>query len=141
MLDFLSDLESCFHASAPFYHAFMNMHISFMLSCCLFNMFLFVCFQFCLFFFWYKKKLKNQKATKIVCVLLYFGTCVPWMAIETKSSKLYIICSLNEHLYAQLSKWVLWLVFVMSTIKIVSYILYLYRSFWWEGLENPKRKA
>ena len=49
---------------------------------------------------------------------MYIGTCVPWMAIETKYSKLCIFCSLDEHLYAQLSKWILWLVFVMSMIKL-----------------------
>ena len=48
---------------------------------------------------------------------MYIGTCVPWMAIETKFCKLCIICGLDEHLYAQLSKWVLWLVFVMSKVK------------------------
>ena len=72
---------------------------------------------------------------------MYIGTCVPWVAIETKFSKLCISCSLDEHLNAQLSKWALWLVFVMSTIKIVSYISYSYHSSWREGLENPKRKA
>ena len=35
---------------------------------------------------------------------VYIGTCVPWMAVETKFSKLCVICSLDEHLYAQLSK-------------------------------------
>ena len=48
---------------------------------------------------------------------MYISACVPWMAIETKFSKLCIFCNLDEHLYAQLSKWVLWLVFVMSKIK------------------------
>ena len=48
---------------------------------------------------------------------MYIGTCVPWMAIETKFSKLCIHCNLDEHLYVQLSKWALWLVFVMSKIK------------------------
>ena len=72
---------------------------------------------------------------------MYIGTCVPWMAIEIKFSKLYISCSLDEHLNAQLSKWGLWLMFVMSTIKSVAYISYSYHSFWQEGLENPKRKA
>ena len=48
---------------------------------------------------------------------MYIGACVPWMAIESKFSKLCIFCNLNEHLFAQLSKWALWLVFVMSTIK------------------------
>ena len=44
------------------------------------------------------------------------------MAIETKFSKLYIFCSLDEHLYAQLSKWALWVLFVMSKIKL-SFVL------------------
>ena len=39
------------------------------------------------------------------------------MAIKTKFSKFCIFFSLDEHLYAQLSKWALWLVFVMSKIK------------------------
>ena len=65
-----------------------------------------------------KKKIeKSEKYKNSVC-FVYIGTCVPWMAIETKSSKLCIFCSLDEHLYAQLSKWALWLVFVMSTIKL-----------------------
>ena len=48
---------------------------------------------------------------------MYIGTYVPWMAIKKKFSKLCISCSLDEHLYAQLSKWALWLLFVMSKIK------------------------
>ena len=48
---------------------------------------------------------------------VYIGTCVPWMTIETKFSKLCIFCNLDEYLYAQLSKWALWLVLVMSKIK------------------------
>jgi len=39
------------------------------------------------------------------------------MAIETKFSKHCIFCNLDEHLYAQLSKGALCLVFVMSKIK------------------------
>lgn len=74
---------------------------------CLFNMFLFGYFSvFASFFFSYKNLKKNEKSKKYknsVC-FVYFGTCVPWMAIETKSSKLCIICSLDKHLYAQLSK-------------------------------------
>ena len=49
------------------------------------------------------KKWKNQKNTKTVC-FVYIGTCVPWMAIETKFSKLCISCNLDKYLYAQLSK-------------------------------------
>ena len=48
---------------------------------------------------------------------MYIGTCVPWMAIETKFSKICIFCNLDEHLYVQLSKCTLWLVFVMNKIK------------------------
>ena len=70
-------------------------------------MFLFVYFQFCLFWFSYKKiKKKIEKLEKYknsVC-FVYIGTRVPWMAIETKFSKLCIFCSLDEHFYAQLSK-------------------------------------
>ena len=49
---------------------------------------------------------------------MYIGTCILWMAIEIKFSKLCISCNLDEHLYAQLSKWALWLLFVMSKIKL-----------------------
>ena len=65
--------------------------------------------------------MKNWKLQKQY-VFVYIGTCVPMMAIKTKFSKLCISRSLDEHLNAQLSKWALWLVFVMSTIEIVSYI-------------------
>ena len=51
-------------------------------------------------------------------MFVYIGTCVPWMAIETKFSKFCISSNLDEHLYAQLSKWALWLLFVMSKIKL-----------------------
>ena len=40
------------------------------------------------------------------------------MAIETKFSKFCISCNLDEHLYAQLSKWALWLLFVISKIEL-----------------------
>ena len=49
---------------------------------------------------------------------MYIGTYVPWMAIETKFSKLCISCSLDEHLQAQLSKSALWLLFVMNKFKL-----------------------
>ena len=49
---------------------------------------------------------------------MYIGTCVPWMAIEPKFYELCIFCSLDEHLYAQLSKWALWLLFVMSKFEL-----------------------
>ena len=63
-------------------------------------------FGFALFCFSYKNKKKFEKSEKYkknVC-FVYIGTCVPWMAIETKFSKLCIICNLDEHLYEQLSK-------------------------------------
>ena len=67
-------------------------------------MFLFIYFQFCLF--WFSLKIffeKSEEYKNSVC-FVYIGTCVLWMAIETKSSKLCIFCSLDEHFYAQLSK-------------------------------------
>ena len=62
----------------------------------LFNMFLFVCFQFCNFFFLIEK---SEKYKNSVC-FVYIDTYVPWMAIETKFSKLCVYCSLDEHLNA-----------------------------------------
>ena len=50
-----------------------------------------------------KKIEKSEKYKNNVC-FVYIGTCIPWMAIETKFSKLCISCTLDEHLYAQLSK-------------------------------------
>ena len=60
---------------------------------------------------------KSEKYKNSVCYV-YIGTCVPWMTIETKFSELCIFCSLDEHLYAQLSKWALWLLFVMSRFEL-----------------------
>ena len=94
--------------------------VSLVLCFALFNMFLFVYFQFLVILFWYKNKIKIEKSEKYknsVC-FVYIGTWVPWMAIETKVSKLCIVCSLDENLYAQLSKWALWLLFVMSKIEL-----------------------
>ena len=81
--------------------------VSLVLCFVLFNMFLFVYFQFLfiLFLMW-KKKIEKKKYKNSVCYV-YIGTCVPWMTIETKFSKLCIFCSLDEHLYAQISKWAL----------------------------------
>ena len=83
-----------------------------MLSCiCIFlscfhvvsHVFVWLFFSFALFYFTYKKNEKLEKYKNNVC-FVYIGTCVPWMVIETKSSKLCIVCNLDEHLYAQLSK-------------------------------------
>ena len=114
----LSSLSFCFclHFMCVLLYYFKS--VWFYVLLCLTCFCLFV-FQFCLFCFWYKNKiffLKNQKKKKYKNSV-YFGTCVPWIAIETKFSKLCISCSLDEHIYAQLSKWVLWLLFVMSKIK------------------------
>ena len=79
------------------------MHLHLVLYFAWFNMFLFVCFQFCFVLFLIKKNEKSEKYKNNVC-FVYIGTCVPWMAIETKFSKLCIFCNLDEHLYAQLSK-------------------------------------
>ena len=129
-------------------HAFMHLHLSFMLSCC-FTCFCLVIFLVLLYFvlhikqinFFFKKK-KSEKYKNSVC-FVYIGTRVPWMAIETKFSKLCIFCRLDEHLYAQLSKWVLWLLFVMSKMKLslVLNTLWLFltgrtKKSWEKGINN-----
>ena len=62
-------------------------------------------FSFCFIFFFIKKKKieKSEKYKNIVC-FVYIGTYVPWMAIETKFSKLCIFCCLDKHFNSQLSK-------------------------------------
>ena len=70
----------------------------------LFNMFLFGYFSVLLCFVFHIKKIEKSEKYKSSVCFVYIGTCVPWMAIETKSSKLCIICSLDEHLNVQLSK-------------------------------------
>ena len=65
-------------------------------------MFLFGYFLVLLCFVFHIKIKKIEKLEKYknnVC-FVYIDTCVPWMAIETKFSKLYILCNLDEHLYA-----------------------------------------
>ena len=72
----------------------------------LFHMFLFGYFSALLYFVLHIKRKKIEKSEKYknsVCFVC-IGTCVPWMAIETKFSKFCIIYSLEEHLYTQLSK-------------------------------------
>ena len=97
--------------------SFFLMHLHLILCIAFFNLFLFVFFLVLVYFFFsYKKNWKIRKIQK-QCVFVYISTCVPWMAIETKFSKFCILCNLNEHIYAQLSKWALWLMFVMSKIK------------------------
>ena len=91
--------------------------VSLVLCYVLFNMFLFVCFQFCFILFFIKKKTEKLEKYKNNVCFVYVSTCVPWMVFKTKISKLCIFCNLDEHLNAQLSKWALWLVFVIITIK------------------------
>ena len=78
---------------------------------------LFLVFIYLFFDIKINKLIKKSKKYKNSVCFVYIGTYVPWMAIETKFSKLCILCSLDEHLYAQLSKWALWLLFVMSKIE------------------------
>ena len=59
---------------------------------------LFVCFCFVLSFF----NKKNKKNTKTVCVCVYWYLCT-LDDLWNKVSQLCITCSLDEHLYAQLS--------------------------------------
>ena len=90
----------------------------------LFNMFLFIYFQF-LFILFFKKEKEKEKSEKYknsVCYV-YFSTCVPWMTIETKFSKFCISCSLDEHFYAQLSKWALWLLLWWVRLGCLLYLI------------------
>ena len=66
----------------------------------------FVCLflVFALFIFFFIKKIEKLEKYKNSVCFVYIGTCVPWMAIEAKFSKLCIFCSLDEYLNAQLSK-------------------------------------
>ena len=116
-----------------------------MLSCIALFLHLFFLYAFFYSFIAFKKrKIKNWKFWKIQkkCVFMYTGTCVPSDGFWNKVSQFLISCSLDERLHAQLSnvgfvtlfKWFVW--FSWSLIfRIINY------SFWWEGLENSKRKA
>ena len=116
MFNFLSTFEimlSCIYIFLSCLHAYASF---FLLSCGF--LFLFGYFLVLLCFVFHIKKIeKSEKYKNSVC-FVYIGTCVPWMAIETKFSKLCISCNLDEHLYAQLNKWALWLLFVMSKIEL-----------------------
>ena len=77
-------------------HAFVSSFVA------LLNMFLLF-----IFIFYINKKIKNiyiEKSETYIFVYVYIGTYVPWMATETKFSKLCISCNLDEHFHAQLSK-------------------------------------
>ena len=100
-------------------HAFASsFYALFCLTC-----FCLVIFQFFFVLFFHTK---NKPKKKNIYIYIYknnvcfvdIGTYIPWMAIETKFSKLCIFCDLDEHFYAQLSKWALWLLFVISKIKL-----------------------
>ena len=126
-----------------------------MLSCiCIFlscfqvvsHVFVWLFFSFALFCSTYKKnKKKIEKSEKYKNSVCYvsIGTCVPWMAIETKFFKLCIFCNLNKHLYAQLNKWALWLLFVISKIELSlilnTHITLFYKrtkKSWEKGINN-----
>ena len=99
----------------PFFSPHALAHSFYALLCL--TCFCLVVFRFSLFFLIIKKNEKSEKYKNSVCYV-YIGTCVPWIAIETEFSTFCIFCILYEHLYAQLSKWTLWLLFVMSKIEL-----------------------
>ena len=70
-MHYLCVLLSCFWVSPILYYA-------------LFNMVLFVCFQFCFILFFIKKnkKLKNQENTKTVCVLCRLVLVYLWWPLK-----------------------------------------------------------
>ena len=127
-----------YHFFSPFlFFVLHNLSVLFFFWVSLVVLFCLTCFSFFFFFFLFfcviyvvfhiKKIEKSEKYKNNVC-FVYISTCIPWMAIETKFSKLCISCNLDEHLYAQLSKWALWLLFVMSKIKL-SLILNIHITF------------
>ena len=61
--------------------------------------------------------LKNRKNTKTVCVLCTLVLVYLEWPLKQNFLNFISFCSLDEHLYAQLSKSALWLMFVMSKIK------------------------
>ena len=81
----------CFHvlSQSSFMHYFV-----------LFNMFLFGNFSVVFYFIFHIKKIEKSEKYKNSMCFVYIGTCVPWITIEIKFSKLCIFCSLDEHLYA-----------------------------------------
>ena len=101
-----------------FLSSFFLMHLHLVLCFTLLNMFLFVVFSFIYFVFHIKFFFEKLEKDKNSVCFVYINTCVPWMTIEIKFSKLCIFCNLDKHLYARLRKWAWWLLFVMSKIKL-----------------------
>ena len=98
---------------SPFYFLFALLVCFALLFLRQFSFYALLCLTyFCLFIFSFvyfvfhknKKKIEKLEKYKNSVSFMYIGTCVPWMAIETKFSKLCIFCSLDEHIYTQLSK-------------------------------------
>ena len=79
---FFSLSPTCFCYALLVYIALL-LSVNLVLCIALFNMFLFVYFSVLPYFVFIKKKWKIRKIQK-QCVFVYIGTCVPWMAIETK---------------------------------------------------------
>ena len=67
--------------------------------------------------FWHSN-FAMPKKTNVISWLVGNNGMMVIYAFLLKFSKLCISCNLDEHLYAQLSKWALWLLFVMSKIKL-----------------------
>ena len=99
----LSSLSSCFCLHLLCVFCFIFQLVQFYALLCL-TYFYLVVFQFFLYFVLFEKKIKKSEKYKNSVCYVYIGICVPWMTIEIKFSKLCISCSLDEHLYAQLSK-------------------------------------
>ena len=94
---------SCFACALLVWFAFMFWVSLVFILCFLQHVFVWLFFGFSLFCFSYKKIKKNFEKSekyKSSVFFVYIDTCVPWMAIETKFSKLFISCSLDEHLHA-----------------------------------------
>ena len=104
-----------------------------MLSCIALFLYLFIfAHAFFYFFYCFQEKKNNKKIEKIQkqCMFVYIGTCVPWMANETRFLKLCIFCSLDEYFHAQLSNVSFVVRCVICMIWLIFNHSYLYHSFW-----------
>ena len=78
---------------SSFFLMYLHLVLCIDLSCL--TCFCLVTFQFCFILLFIKIKIKIEKSEKYknyVC-FVYIGTCLPWIAIETKFSKICIFCN------------------------------------------------
>ena len=123
------------------------------LFCCLFHLFLVVHHREQLvllsFFFlinnsslftYQKKGKKNWKIQK-QCEFVYTGTCVPWMAIETRIRKFVSFVAWISIFMHNLTLWALWLFVWLKKYELIILTPNYVTHFDGNNYKNPKRKA